>query len=516
MTDVVNNPSDVENLLKSYESGVAAPAAPNADTWLEARSAIERQRESLSADQQKRLAAADKKLTENADLVKIPETANSHPRSEWWWYADVLAESPAPAVPASNGGGIAGRIFTGIEVAVLLAAVVLLLRNAGVAPFNTLFQPGATPTSTPAPSLTPLPTATTDVNSFDMAKATPYNGPSNVVQITVPIGWQLPTADAIAQNAYVFSYGNPQEPSAVIQVILFEAAEFYSQADPTGKSKTAKDALVAYKQASEAQQPAGTSSAKYGDVVAAKVGNLEGAAFLPISRPGNLDQGTQPSEAGLYAAELDGGKRVVIVQSSYNRGTDPRLKETIDKMLASLVVDVTKIPTATPTATLHPLLVTATALGGESQQTATAIGGQIIALTPSPTPSNTPTTTNTPDPRTPTSVATITASGLKIEDLVVGTGDVSATGKTVTVKYRGTLLDGTEFDSSYKRQPDTIDVALGTGSVIKGWDEGLVGMKVGGKRRLTIPPELGYGAAGSGAIPPNSTLLFEVELVAVK
>jgi FKBP-type peptidyl-prolyl cis-trans isomerase len=111
-----------------------------------------------------------------------------------------------------------------------------------------------------------------------------------------------------------------------------------------------------------------------------------------------------------------------------------------------------------------------------------------------------------------------TASGLKIEDLVVGTGATAEKGKTVSVHYTGWLLEKSKadpFDSSVSRgQP--YEFVLGTGNVIKGWDEGLVGMKVGGKRMLTIPPDLGYGQSGSGPIPPNSTLVFETELMGVR
>jgi len=105
---------------------------------------------------------------------------------------------------------------------------------------------------------------------------------------------------------------------------------------------------------------------------------------------------------------------------------------------------------------------------------------------------------------------------LKIEDEVVGTGIEAVAGKVVTVNYSGTLTDGTKFDSSYDRnQPFTFN--LGAGEVIKGWDQGVAGMKVGGKRTLTIPPELGYGAGGAGnLIPPNATLVFEVELLKVE
>ncbi|WP_304334743.1 FKBP-type peptidyl-prolyl cis-trans isomerase [Conchiformibius steedae] len=105
--------------------------------------------------------------------------------------------------------------------------------------------------------------------------------------------------------------------------------------------------------------------------------------------------------------------------------------------------------------------------------------------------------------------------GLIIEDLSLGDGAEAVKGKDITVHYTGWLTDGTKFDSSLdRRQPLTI--TLGVGQVIKGWDEGFAGMKVGGKRKLTIPPEMGYGARGAGGvIPPNATLVFEVELLKV-
>ena len=104
---------------------------------------------------------------------------------------------------------------------------------------------------------------------------------------------------------------------------------------------------------------------------------------------------------------------------------------------------------------------------------------------------------------------------LKIEDIVVGDGAEAKAGQNVTVHYRGTLEDGTPFDASYDRGKP-FDFTLGAGEVIKGWDQGVAGMKVGGKRKLTIPSELGYGARGAGGvIPPNATLIFEVELLKV-
>lgn len=105
---------------------------------------------------------------------------------------------------------------------------------------------------------------------------------------------------------------------------------------------------------------------------------------------------------------------------------------------------------------------------------------------------------------------------LKIEDIIAGKGNEAKSGDTVVVHYRGTLEDGTKFDASYDRnQP--FEVKIGVGYVIKGWDEGIPGMKVGGKRKLTIPHELGYGKYGvDPVIPGFATLVFEIELLAIK
>ena len=105
---------------------------------------------------------------------------------------------------------------------------------------------------------------------------------------------------------------------------------------------------------------------------------------------------------------------------------------------------------------------------------------------------------------------------LIIEDIKVGTGPEVKAGDTVVMHYKGTLTDGTKFDSSYDRN-EPFTTQIGVGQVIKGWDQGVPGMKVGGKRKLTIPSDLGYGERGAGAvIPPNATLIFEVELLEIK
>ncbi len=124
-----------------------------------------------------------------------------------------------------------------------------------------------------------------------------------------------------------------------------------------------------------------------------------------------------------------------------------------------------------------------------------------------------------PDTSAPTKVTgkpVTTASGLKYWDIKVGTGATATSGHTVRVHYTGWLTTGKKFDSSVDRG-EPFSFKLGAGEVIKGWDEGVAGMKVGGKRQLQIPPELGYGQRGAaGVIPPNATLIFDVELLGVQ
>lgn len=110
----------------------------------------------------------------------------------------------------------------------------------------------------------------------------------------------------------------------------------------------------------------------------------------------------------------------------------------------------------------------------------------------------------------------MTVKELQIEDIIIGEGKEATTGAKITVNYAGTLTDGTKFDSSFDRD-EPFTFVFGVGQVIPGWDEGLAGMKVGGKRKLTIPPDMAYGEAGAGdVIPPNATLIFEIELLEVE
>ncbi len=134
-----------------------------------------------------------------------------------------------------------------------------------------------------------------------------------------------------------------------------------------------------------------------------------------------------------------------------------------------------------------------------------ALGGMQVACSGS-----------TEDDKTKEGKIVTTKSGLKYQDLRAGTGKTAAKGDTVVVHYTGWLKNGKKFDSSKDRNRP-FDFKLGAGMVIKGWDEGVAGMKVGGKRKLMIPPDLGYGADGAGDdIPPNAELIFEVELLEVK
>jgi peptidylprolyl isomerase len=150
-----------------------------------------------------------------------------------------------------------------------------------------------------------------------------------------------------------------------------------------------------------------------------------------------------------------------------------------------------------------------------SGQKDAATGNQSLQTQPATTinqENNTPKTSNIMSEAN----AVTTPSGLQYVELVEGTGATPETGKTVNVHYTGTLEDGTKFDSSRDRgQP--FSFKIGVGQVIKGWDEGVGTMKVGGRRKLIIPSELGYGARGAGGvIPPNATLIFDVELLGIK
>jgi hypothetical protein len=165
-----------------------------------------------------------------------------------------------------------------------------------------------------------------------------------------------------------------------------------------------------------------------------------------------------------------------------------------------------------------PLVLALSALLACSKLTEPAkeepVAGQTTTTQGEPTATAMPAPAPAPAPAPPPGPAPDPNAKLEMKDLVVGKGQEAKSGDTVTVHYRGTLTNGTEFDASRNHGDKGFTFPLGQGRVIKGWDQGVAGMKIGGKRKLTIPPELGYGARGAGdKIPPNSTLVFEVELL---
>jgi len=174
-----------------------------------------------------------------------------------------------------------------------------------------------------------------------------------------------------------------------------------------------------------------------------------------------------------------------------------------------------------PVATLAVLAVLA---GCQEKSSDTSANGGSTTSSSSGTTTTTTTTSTTTTGTTTMSlpgastagIALQTKGGMKMYDMVVGEGAEATSGKTVKVNYSGWLTDGTPFDSSVGKEPLTFTIDGGSFRVIDGWEQGIVGMKVGGKRKLVIPPDMGYGSQGSPpVIPPNATLVFDIELLDV-
>ncbi len=334
---------------------------------------------------------------------------------------------------------------------------------------------------------TPTIAPTLNAAAFDMKTAKLYKSADDAIEILLPSGWTTPSTNR--PGVYDIAYGEATSPSAFIEVRISKAVVLYKSIDSTGKADSPKSALEALITANSG------GSIKFSTVQDAKIGVLK-AQQLTASASSGSDT-TPASEYDIRLAQIPNTDQVVYVQIYSLESLWKMAQPIMNKMLDSLVIHAQNIPTATPTMTLHPLLMSATALQK-----------LIDALTP--------TSTRTPISSSAQGTTVTLFDGLQYIDTVVGKGREAVNGKTVQVKYTGKLTDGTIFDSTEKRSPGYFEFILGTGQVIKGWDEGVVGMKVGGKRTLIIPPELGYGAQGVGNIPANATLVFDIELVAVK
>ncbi len=226
-------------------------------------------------------------------------------------------------------------------------------------------QPRAATSQPRTPTARPI-----SASAFDMGKATLYKAPSDILEMKVPPGWVLPVPNEYTPYSFTFRIGEEADPEAVIQISFINTDEFYSEIDPSGKAKTLVEALNIIKTSNtQANNP---SSPKFGNVTPGKLGRLD-ALILTVQTAGS--EYNKPSEITLYAAETDGGKRIVYVQTQSHIGSDPAIARTMRAMLDTLVVKTKNIPTATITPTLHPLVITLTALVQ-----------QIDALTPTATP----------------------------------------------------------------------------------------------------------------------------------
>ena len=200
---------------------------------------------------------------------------------------------------------------------------------------------------------------------------------------------------------------------------------------------------------------------------------------------------------------------VMLVALQFTSSPKPAQADTTNSPTAQESADV---QTAKPSGLADRLMADAARLAKSPQFDQAIASASDLTLDETDTPSEDASMTEAAEPN---SNEVITASGLRYEDEVVGTGASPNKGQLVTVHYTGYLTDGTKFDSSRDRNRP-FQFNIGQRRVIAGWDEGVMSMRVGGKRKLTIPPELGYGARGAGGvIPPNSTLIFDVELLSI-
>lgn len=374
MTDAASTNDALERLVAQYEEGVANRESSDASAWLNARSEIDVQWDSLTDQQIDRVEAADSTLMQNAEQVatrlaagggslRDMRAATPRPPEQWWWYLDVLSHvsdyiTPEPGQAAKAPPSLFSRLLTAVEVIVLVVAIFLLGRNL-------LPQLSLTPSPSPAPSWTPAPTATLDPQAFDLSGATTFKAQNDVLEVAVPKGWE--TAPETTPGEYQFSYGQGTSSFANLQVNIGDPKTFYEQImGVTTAVDSPKAALEAFKQNTPAD-----AQFKTGDVRAVKIGKLDGQG-LSISIPASAQR--TDSEVELWIAPLPDNKVVLVIMQNAKSISD-KAKPVLMKMTDGMVVNAQNIPTATPTSTPHPLRLTQT-----------AIESTIEALTPTVTP----------------------------------------------------------------------------------------------------------------------------------
>jgi hypothetical protein len=394
MTDSTNSANDaLEGLVTAYETGITNLDTGDTTTLLNNRSEIENRWSDLSTAQAQRVEDADAYLVQNSGQVasrlaaagtslRELRSATPRPSEHWWWYLDVVSHvSDELAATTPSSSSVFSKIITIVELVVLAVAIFLLARNfipqlQGNASTSNTSPSGSSATA--FPSWTPAPTATTDPAAFDMAQATVYKSPDNVVQIKLPKGWTTTPSQTPGRIAYNFGYGGDQtSPAILLQVLVDDPTVLYTSFLGLSTAPASPQAAL---EALKANSAGGQFT--FGDVKAAKVGTLD-ASSLAISIPASA-QGGPATEFELRIAPLEGGKIVFIgMQSSQDlwKQAQPVLGQMVD----SLVVTPGNIPTATPTLTPHPLELTATAI----QNLAATNMAEILALTPSPTPAPT-------------------------------------------------------------------------------------------------------------------------------
>jgi hypothetical protein len=391
------NENDLEGLVNDYVSGVDSPTGEGGWAWLKARSTIEDERENLTTGQIERVEKADRKLTADAGDIALKLEEDGHSLADarketgpsadqWWWYLDVIdaaADVTGTKLP-SRGEQIFSRLID-VLLLVALAVLAFLLVRQYLPQLQGANNNSSASVSSPFPTSAPItPSLTPTVNplAFDYSQAKVLKTTNDVIEINLPPGWEQtpadPTNPSPYPNQYTFAYGGAQSPVASILLFVDTKSGIYALyerffsvtfKDPQNPQDAMKQAVDQIK---KNLQP--SSGITIDDPVTVKIGGVTDGYGIAAHFQANAQNGTGASESEYWVGTLPDGRMVAVVIQG-NAGVWPTAKPTIYKMLESLVVNVGKIATPTPTNTLNPLMVTATALQN-----------LIGSLTPTPTP----------------------------------------------------------------------------------------------------------------------------------